>query len=61
MRFVTRFVMSTDIQCAETRMNTGFAERGWSRTSDLLILDQQPRNQWFQRFPSIFVVINRQV
>jgi hypothetical protein len=51
---VTRFVISTDIECAEPSMNTGFGERGRNRTYNLLIFDQQPTNQWFQRFPNHF-------
>jgi len=32
----------------------GFGERGRNRTFNLLIFDQQPRDQWFQRFPNDF-------
>jgi hypothetical protein len=58
---VTRFVTRTDVHCAEIRMNTGLGERGWSRTSNLLIFDQKPQTNGFNGFPRVFVVTNRQI
>jgi len=40
--------------CVKACINTGFGERGRNRTYNLLIFDQQPTNQWFQRFPKRF-------
>ena len=60
---VTRFVTRTDVQCAETSMNTGFGERGWSRTSNLLILDQQQKTNGFNGFdlkPPLVCIIQMQ-
>jgi hypothetical protein len=54
LQVVTRFVAEIDVQRAEARMNAGFGERGRNRTYNLLIFDQQPTNQWFQRFPKHF-------
>jgi hypothetical protein len=38
----------------KVKMDQGSGERGRNRTFNLLIFDQQPTNQWFQRFPKQF-------
>jgi hypothetical protein len=47
---VTRFVTAIDVQCAETRMNTGLGESGRNRIYNLLIKSHSARANQLQAY-----------